>query len=114
MALELAERRRDAERLVVLEDRDRIAKDLHDTVIQRLFAATAMALIAVKSWIALVRGMAVASNRRCITLSCRSLTDAVPVFEEDEAFGVAAAFGQFQRHGGLGGELCPAAAARTR
>ncbi len=44
VALELAERRRDAERLVVLEDRDRIAKDLHDTVIQRLFA-TAMTLM---------------------------------------------------------------------
>lgn len=38
LALELAERRRDAERLVVLEDRDRIARDLHDLVIQRLFA----------------------------------------------------------------------------
>ena len=46
VALELAERRRDAERLVVLEDRDRIAKDLHDTVIQRLFA-TAMTLMSV-------------------------------------------------------------------
>ncbi|GAA3759660.1 sensor histidine kinase [Salinactinospora qingdaonensis] len=39
VALELAEARRDAERLVVLEDRDRIAKDLHDIVIQRLFAS---------------------------------------------------------------------------
>jgi signal transduction histidine kinase len=38
LALELAERRRDAERLVVYEDRDRIARDLHDLVIQRLFA----------------------------------------------------------------------------
>ncbi|WP_308201323.1 sensor histidine kinase [Carbonactinospora thermoautotrophica] len=38
VALELAERRRDAERLTVLEDRDRIARDLHDLVIQRLFA----------------------------------------------------------------------------
>ncbi len=38
IALELAERRRDAERLSVLEDRDRIARDLHDLVIQRLFA----------------------------------------------------------------------------
>lgn len=44
VAIELAERRRDAERLVLLEDRDRIAKDLHDTVIQRLFA-TAMTLM---------------------------------------------------------------------
>ncbi|MEV4111522.1 GAF domain-containing protein [Nonomuraea sp. NPDC049695] len=41
IALELAEARRDAERLGLLEDRDRIAKDLHDVVIQRLFA-TAM------------------------------------------------------------------------
>ncbi|WP_052810231.1 sensor histidine kinase [Streptomonospora alba] len=39
VALELAEARRDAERLVVLEERDRIAKDLHDVVIQRLFAS---------------------------------------------------------------------------
>ncbi|MFB9877727.1 GAF domain-containing sensor histidine kinase [Planobispora siamensis] len=38
IALELAEARRDAERLSLLEDRDRIAKDLHDVVIQRLFA----------------------------------------------------------------------------
>ncbi|MFC0554118.1 GAF domain-containing protein [Planotetraspora thailandica] len=37
IALELAESRRDAERLRLLEDRDRIAKDLHDVVIQRLF-----------------------------------------------------------------------------
>jgi signal transduction histidine kinase len=38
IALELAETRKDAERLGLLEDRDRIAKDLHDVVIQRLFA----------------------------------------------------------------------------
>ena len=38
VALELAERRRDAEQLVLLEDRDRIARDLHDLAIQRLFA----------------------------------------------------------------------------
>lgn len=38
VALELAESRRHAERLSLLEDRDRIAKDLHDVVIQRLFA----------------------------------------------------------------------------
>ncbi|MEV4801661.1 GAF domain-containing protein [Nonomuraea sp. NPDC049421] len=44
IALELAEVRRDAERLGLLEDRDRIAKDLHDVVIQRLFA-TAMTLM---------------------------------------------------------------------
>ena len=38
VALELAERRRDAERYAVFADRDRIARDLHDLVIQRLFA----------------------------------------------------------------------------
>ncbi|MCW2714802.1 MAG: two-component sensor [Frankiales bacterium] len=38
VGLEVAARRRDAERLVVYEDRDRIARDLHDLVIQRLFA----------------------------------------------------------------------------
>ncbi|MDQ1688618.1 MAG: hypothetical protein QOK42_1593 [Frankiaceae bacterium] len=38
VAVELAQRRRDAEDLAVLEDRDRIARDLHDHVIQRLFA----------------------------------------------------------------------------
>jgi signal transduction histidine kinase len=43
IALELADRRRDAERLSVYEDRDRIARDLHDLVIQRLYA-TGMSL----------------------------------------------------------------------
>ncbi|MFF5313413.1 GAF domain-containing sensor histidine kinase [Streptomyces massasporeus] len=39
LALELAERRRDAEQIALLRDRDRIARDLHDLAIQRLFAA---------------------------------------------------------------------------
>ncbi|WP_069173974.1 GAF domain-containing sensor histidine kinase [Streptomyces griseus] len=38
LAMELAERRREAERTVLLEERDRIARDLHDLAIQRLFA----------------------------------------------------------------------------
>lgn len=38
LALVLAEAQRDRERLAVYEDRDRIARDLHDLVIQRLFA----------------------------------------------------------------------------
>ncbi|WP_406216442.1 GAF domain-containing protein [Streptomyces decoyicus] len=38
LALVLADRHRDRERLAVFEDRDRIARDLHDLVIQRLFA----------------------------------------------------------------------------
>jgi signal transduction histidine kinase len=39
VALRIAEHRRDAERLTVFNDRDRIARDLHDLVIQRLFAS---------------------------------------------------------------------------
>ncbi|GGZ20602.1 hypothetical protein GCM10010365_46140 [Streptomyces poonensis] len=38
LALQIAEHRRDAEQLALLGDRDRIARDLHDQVIQRLFA----------------------------------------------------------------------------
>ncbi|MFE2598969.1 GAF domain-containing protein [Streptomyces sp. NPDC059396] len=38
IAMELAGRRRSAEQLTLLEDRDRIARDLHDLAIQRLFA----------------------------------------------------------------------------
>ncbi|MFJ9943231.1 GAF domain-containing sensor histidine kinase [Streptomyces erythrochromogenes] len=38
LALELAERRRDVEQIALLEERDRIARDLHDLAIQRLFA----------------------------------------------------------------------------
>ena len=41
--LKLAEHRRNAERVALLADRDRIARDLHDHVIQRLFA-TGMSL----------------------------------------------------------------------
>ncbi|MFC9926140.1 GAF domain-containing protein [Streptomyces sp. NPDC127190] len=38
IAMELAERRLDAQQIALLEDRDRIARDLHDLAIQRLFA----------------------------------------------------------------------------
>jgi signal transduction histidine kinase len=38
VALELAERRGEAERFAIIQDRDRIGRDLHDLVIQRLFA----------------------------------------------------------------------------
>ncbi|CAM5569469.1 sensor histidine kinase [Streptomyces aurantiogriseus] len=39
LALEIAEHRREADQLMVLTDRDRIARDLHDLAIQRLFAS---------------------------------------------------------------------------
>ncbi|MGW1890364.1 sensor histidine kinase [Streptomyces sp. NPDC002004] len=42
LALKMAETQRDRERLAVFEDRDRIARDLHDLVIQRLFATGMM------------------------------------------------------------------------
>ncbi|CAM5459152.1 ATPase [Streptomyces avidinii] len=38
LALELADRRRDTEQMSMLADHDRIARDLHDLAIQRLFA----------------------------------------------------------------------------
>ncbi|MGH3246284.1 MAG: GAF domain-containing sensor histidine kinase [Trebonia sp.] len=47
VALELAASRADAERLSLYEDRDRIARDLHDLVIQRLYA-TGMSLEATR------------------------------------------------------------------
>ncbi len=51
VALELAHQRREAERAALYGDRDRIARDLHDLVIQRLFA-TGMRLDSVASRIA--------------------------------------------------------------
>jgi signal transduction histidine kinase len=48
VGLELAEHRREAQRLAVFEDRDRIARDLHDLVIQRLYA-TGMSLESVSA-----------------------------------------------------------------
>ncbi|MFC1431175.1 GAF domain-containing protein [Streptacidiphilus sp. N1-3] len=42
LALRLAEGQRDQQRLAVYQDRDRIARDLHDLVIQRLFATGMM------------------------------------------------------------------------
>ncbi|NKI43127.1 GAF domain-containing sensor histidine kinase [Streptomyces physcomitrii] len=42
LALVLGEMQRSRERLAVFEDRDRIARDLHDLVVQRLFATSMM------------------------------------------------------------------------
>lgn len=50
VAMELAERRNDAEQIALLEDRDRIARDLHDLAIQRLFA-TGMTLQSVQRFV---------------------------------------------------------------
>jgi two-component system, NarL family, sensor histidine kinase DevS len=51
IALELSDARADQQRLGVLEDRDRIARDLHDHVIQRLFA-TGLSLQGIASTVA--------------------------------------------------------------
>ena len=51
IALELAQRRAESEELAVLQDRDRIARDLHDLAIQRLFA-TGMTLQSTTPFIA--------------------------------------------------------------
>jgi signal transduction histidine kinase len=66
VALELADRRADAERLSVFEDRDRIARDLHDLVIQRLYA-TGMSL----------EGMMPMISRREVADRVRSAVDAM-------------------------------------
>ena len=49
LTLVLAETQREHERLAVFEDRDRIARDLHDLVIQRLFATGMLLEGAVRS-----------------------------------------------------------------
>ena len=66
VALELAARRADAEQLTVFEDRDRIARDLHDLVIQRLYA-TGMSL----------EGMMPMINRREVADRVRNAVDAM-------------------------------------
>jgi PAS domain S-box-containing protein len=58
LALELGRAREDSERLMLITDRERIARDLHDLVIQRLFA-TGMAL---EGSLRLVRDPQVASR----------------------------------------------------
>ncbi|MEV6584036.1 GAF domain-containing protein [Streptomyces sp. NPDC051582] len=50
LALELAQRRRDAEQMSMLEDHDRIARDLHDLAIQRIFA-TGLTLQSVRPFV---------------------------------------------------------------
>jgi signal transduction histidine kinase len=70
IGLELAEHRRQAEQMAVFEDRDRIAKDLHDLVIQRLYA-TGMSLQGVTS---LIRAPEVAER---VTRSVDALDDTI-------------------------------------
>ncbi len=70
VGVELAEHRRDAERLAVFEDRDRIARDLHDLVIQRLYA-TGMSLEGVSA------RMGESDNRRRISSAVDALDETI-------------------------------------
>jgi signal transduction histidine kinase len=65
LALRYAAARADQQRLVVYEDRDRIARDLHDLVIQRVFA-TGMALEAAATIIPLDPGDAASRIRQAV------------------------------------------------
>jgi signal transduction histidine kinase len=70
VGVELARHRRDAERFAVFEDRDRIARDLHDLVIQRLYA-TGMSLEGVSA------RMGESDNRRRISSAVDALDETI-------------------------------------
>lgn len=70
LALELADARADQQRVTVLEDRDRIARDLHDHVIQRLFAAG----LTVQSTAVTI---ADSTARKCLTRMVDDLDDTI-------------------------------------
>ncbi|WP_089107314.1 sensor histidine kinase, partial [Streptomyces hyaluromycini] len=91
IAMELAERRRDAEEVAVLKDRDRIARDLHDLAIQRLFAT----------------GMTLQSAGRFIEHSEASERVLRAVDDLDETIKIirSTIFGLRAREGGAGGGL---------
>jgi signal transduction histidine kinase len=70
VGLELAAHRQDAQRLAVFEDRDRIARDLHDLVIQRLYA-TGMSLES------LAARMGESDNRRRVSSAVDALDETI-------------------------------------
>jgi signal transduction histidine kinase len=70
VGVELAEHRQDAERFAVYEDRDRIARDLHDLVIQRLYA-TGMSLEGVSA------RMGESDNQRRISSAVDALDETI-------------------------------------
>ena len=65
LALELADARADQQRLTVMEDRNRIARDLHDHVIQRLYA----------SGLSLQSALTTPRDEQLQTLLTRTVTD---------------------------------------
>lgn len=70
VGLELAEHRHDAERFAIFEERDRIARDLHDLVIQRLYA-TGMSLEGLSA------RLADSDNRRRISSAVDALDETI-------------------------------------
>ena len=67
VAIENARLMKRVQELVLVEDRERIARDLHDTVIQRLFAT----------------GMSLQSTVRLVTTDTRAAADRIALAVED-------------------------------
>ncbi|MCQ9165540.1 GAF domain-containing protein [Arthrobacter sp. STN4] len=85
LALELAKARRIREQLVLFTDRDRIARDLHDVVIQRLFAVG----LNVQSLARFIPGQEALARLRAITgeldATIKELRDTIYALRENDS-----------------------------
>ncbi|MER5666361.1 sensor histidine kinase [Streptomyces mirabilis] len=105
LALELAERRRDAEQIALLQDRDRIARDLHDLAIQRLFAA-GMTLQSAQRFMEHAEGM------ERLTRTVDDLDDTIKIIRST-IFGLRTHGGVGRESNGLRGRVSEAVTAST-
>ncbi|MFE3411172.1 GAF domain-containing protein [Streptomyces mirabilis] len=105
LALELAERRRDAEQIALLQDRDRIARDLHDLAIQRLFAA-GMTLQSAQRFMEHAEGM------ERLTRTVDDLDDTIKIIRST-IFGLRTHGGAGREGNGLRGRVSEAVTAAT-
>jgi len=105
LALELAERRRDAEQIALLQDRDRIARDLHDLAIQRLFAA-GMTLQSAQRFMEHAEGM------ERLTRTVDDLDDTIKIIRST-IFGLRTRGGRGREGNGLRGRVSEAVTAST-
>lgn len=105
LALELAERRRDAEQIALLQDRDRIARDLHDLAIQRLFAA-GMTLQSAQRFMEHSEGM------ERLTRTVDDLDDTIKIIRST-IFGLRTHGGGGREGNGLRGRVSEAVSAST-
>ncbi|MDX2543180.1 GAF domain-containing protein [Streptomyces sp. WI04-05B] len=103
LALELAERRRDAEQVTLLQDRDRIARDLHDLAIQRLFAA-GMTLQSTQRFMEHPEGM------KRLTRTVDDLDDTIKIIRST-IFGLRTHSGVGRESDGLRGRMAEAVSA---